>query len=99
MTNVAPALSPAKDEEFLYPADFCRKFHFSHSTLSQPIRRGDIAVHQFSGAPRPMVNVADALQVMSAIKRPYTAPLVRIVRHDGETVSVEPKKQTSDLFA
>jgi hypothetical protein len=99
MMNASTALSPIKDDEFLPPADFCRKFRYSYSTLSKYIRMGEIAVHQFSDAPRPMVNVAEALRVMSTIKRPYTAPAVRLVRHDDKAVASEPRKQTSDLFA
>jgi hypothetical protein len=48
---------------------FCQKYRFAHSTLSKFIHKGDIALHQFSDAARPKVNVAEALQVMSALKR------------------------------
>ena len=82
--------------DFLSPAQFCQKYHFAHSTLSKYIHKGDIALHQFADAARPKINVSEALRVMSVIKRPYTAPTLRLVRHDG-TVEALPDK--SDLFA
>jgi hypothetical protein len=92
MTTSVSTLSTAITDDFISPTQFCQKYRFAHSTLSKYIHKGDIALHQFSDAARPKINVAEALQVMSAIKRPYTAPTLRLVRHDDTA----PK---TDLFA
>jgi hypothetical protein len=84
-------------EDFISPPNFCKTFHFAYSTLSARIRSGDIALHQFSDAARPKIDVAEALRVMSAIKRPYTAASLRLVRHDDDGTAAQPVK--SDLFA
>jgi hypothetical protein len=100
MTTSAHAIEAASIQDFLSPTRFCQKYRFAHSTLSKRIRMGDIALHQFSGEARPKINVAEALRVMSAIRRPYTAPELRLVRHDedGNPVAVE-RTEKSDLFA
>lgn len=67
------------DQEFLTPTEFSVKFKFPYSTLSGRIRKGEIALHQFQGEPRPKINVAEALRVVSTIKRPYTLPTLRLV--------------------
>jgi phage terminase small subunit len=95
--TTASVIAITDTDEFLSPTLFCQKYSFAHSTLSKYIRKGDIALHQFSGAARPKVNVAEALQVMSTLKRPYTNPALRLVRHDDEPVVARPAK--SDLFA
>ena len=58
-------------------------------------------MHQFSGEGRPKIHVAEALQVMSAIKRPYTGPALRLVRHDedGNSVAVAQPQEKADLFS
>jgi hypothetical protein len=86
-------------EDFLSPTQFCQKFQFAYSTLSARIRTDDIALHQFSGEARPKINVAEALQVMSAIKRPYTGPALRLVRHDEDGTSVAQPAEKADLFS
>jgi hypothetical protein len=98
MNTSSHAITPATTEDFLSPTQFCQKFGFSHSTLSKYINKGDIALHQFSGEARPKINVAEALQVMSAIKRPYTGPALRLVRHDKDATPVATAEK-SDLFA
>jgi hypothetical protein len=97
MTNSSHAITDVI-EDFLSPTQFCQKFHFAYSTLSARIRTGDIALHQFSGEARPKINVAEALQVMSAIKRPYTGPALRLVRHDENGTS-DAQREKSDLFS
>jgi hypothetical protein len=84
-------------EDYMSPTKFCETFRFAYSTLSARIRNGDIALHQFSDTRRPKINVSEALQVMSSIKRPYNSPDLRVVRHDdgnGAAVAVK-----TDLFA
>jgi hypothetical protein len=88
MSTSATATTAANTEEFLSPTKFCQKFGFAHATLSVRIRKGDIALHQFSGEGRPKVNVAEALQVMSAIRRQYKSPTLRIVRHDEDGTTI-----------
>jgi hypothetical protein len=51
------------NQEFLSPADFCRQYGHANSTLSKHIHKGEIALHQFSDAPRPKINVSEALRV------------------------------------
>jgi hypothetical protein len=85
-------------EDFLSPTQFCQRFQFAYSTLSARIRAGDIALHQFTGEARPKINVAEALQVMSAIKRPYTGPALRLARHDEGGV-VDAPQEKIDLFS
>jgi hypothetical protein len=92
------AARTADTDDFLSPTQFCQKYQFSYSTLSARIRRGDIALHQFSGEARPKINVAEALQVMSAIRRPYTAPELRLVQHDEDGSPVA-RPEKPDLFA
>ena len=99
MSTSAHAIASVTNDEFLSPTMFCQKFRFAHSTLSARIRRGDIALHQFSGAPRPLINVAEALQVMSTVRRPYTALALRLVQHDDNGNSVERKQLKNDLFS
>ena len=50
---------------------------------------------------RPKINVPEALQVMSAIRRPYTGPALRLVRHDedGTSVAVTQPEEKADLFS
>jgi hypothetical protein len=83
-------------DDFMQITRFCETFGFAYSTVSKYIHLGEIALHQFSDERRPKINVAEALRVMSAIKRPYTAPDLRIVRHDQAPVKTEIKKV--DLF-
>jgi hypothetical protein len=97
MNTSATAINAATTEEFLSPTKFCQKFGFAHATLSVRIRKGDIALHQFSGEGRPKVNVAEALQVMSAIRRQYKSPTLRIVRHDEDGTFIEMTKK-ANLF-
>lgn len=97
MSTSSNAVLPTADDEFLPPAQFCQKYRFSHSTLSVRIRKGEIALHQFLGEARPKVNVAEALQVMSTVRRPYTAPAVRVVRHGEGSTAPQPRKV--NLFA
>ena len=101
MTNSSHAIDFATTEEFLSPTQFCQKFQFAYSTLSARIRTGDIALHQFSGEARPKINVSEALQVMSAIRRPYTGPALRLVQHDedGTPAATAQTKEKPDLFA
>lgn len=80
-------------QEFLTPTKFCEALGYAYSTLSVYIRKGDIALHQFSGEARPKISVAEAIQVMSAIKRPYRSPTLRVVRHDDKA------RSKVDLFA
>ena len=75
-----------------------KKFGFAYATLSVRIRRGDIALHQFSGEARPKINVAEALQVMSAVKRQYASPTLRVVRHDEDGTPIA-QTEKPDLFA
>ena len=96
MSTSATAVNADATEEFLSPTRFCQKFGFAHATLSVRIRKGDIALHQFSGEGRPKVNVAEALQVMSAVKRQYASPTLRIVRH--ESVDAH-QGEKADLFS
>jgi predicted DNA-binding transcriptional regulator AlpA len=84
MNTSTHATPIANTHDFLSPTQFCQKFGFSHSTLSKYINKGDIALHQFPGEARPKINVAEALQVMSTIRRPYTGSALRLVRHDNE---------------
>jgi hypothetical protein len=95
MYTSTQATETAITEEFLSPADFCRQYGHANSTLSKHIHKGDIALHQFSDAARPKINVSEALQVMSTIRRPYTNPALRLVRHNDDG-SVVPR---NDLFA
>ena len=94
-------IETAITEEFMSPTKFSQKFGFAHATLSVRIRRGEIALHQFSGEGRPKVNVAEALQVMSAVKRQYASPTLRVVRHDedGNSVAVAQPQEKADLFS
>jgi hypothetical protein len=92
------AIAAATTEDFLSPTKFCQRHGFAHSTLSKRIRMGDIALHQFSGEARPKINVAEALQVMSAVRRPYSAPDLRLVRHDEDGNSFAPHEK-ADLFS
>jgi hypothetical protein len=85
-------------EDFLSSTQFCQKYKFAHSTLSKHIHKGEIALHQFSDAARPKINVAEALQVMSAIRRPYTSAFLRLVRYD-ENGNPVPQIEKPDLFA
>jgi hypothetical protein len=100
MNTSSHAITPATTDDFLSPTRFCQKYGFSHSTLSKYINKGDIALHQFSDAARPKINVAEALQVMSAIRRPYTGPALRLVRHgeDGTSAAVT-QIEKPDLFS
>jgi len=91
ITSTSAHVAPTTDE-FLSPTQFCQKYRFAHSTLSKYIHKGEIALHQFPDAARPKINVSEALQVMSALKRPYTAPSLRLVRHDD-------KAPKADLFS
>jgi hypothetical protein len=96
MDTSAPATEAVTTEDFQTPAEFCRTYNLPPSTVSARIRKGDIALHQFFGEPRPKINVSEALRVTSAIRRPYNSPDLRLVRHD-EPVAARPVK--SDLFA
>lgn len=100
MTNSSHAITDTI-QDFLSPTQFCQKFGFAYSTLSARIRTGDIALHQFPGEGRPKINVPEALQVMSAIRRPYTGPALRLVRHDedGTSVAVTQPEEKADLFS
>jgi hypothetical protein len=100
MNTSSRTIQAATTEDFLSPTQFCQTFSFAHSTLSMRIRKGDIALHQFSGEARPKINVAEALRVMSAIRRPYNSPDLRLVRHDedGNSIAVE-RTEKPDLFA
>jgi hypothetical protein len=97
MNTYMSALVASNTEEFMYPTKFCDKFRFAYSTLSARIRSGEIALHQFPDERRPKINVSEALQVMSVIKRPYNSPDLRVVRHDDDAGAARPVK--SDLFA
>ena len=90
----ATALDAALNEEFMTPTKFSKTFGYAYSTLSVHIRRGEIALHQFSDEARPKVNVSEALQVMSKVKRAYTLPTLRVIHHDDKAES--PKV---DLFS
>lgn len=96
MNTFMSALVASTTEEFMYSTKFCDKFRFAYSTLSARIRSGQIALHQFPGERRPRINVAEALQVMSVIKRPYNSPDLRVVHHDEKPEAARPK---TDLFA
>lgn len=82
------------DEEFMTPTKFSKTFGYAYSTLSVYIRRGQIALHQFHDEARPKINVSEALQIMSKVKRAYTLSTLRVIRHDDK---MQPKKV--DLFA
>jgi hypothetical protein len=99
MSTSQYAIEAAITEEFISPTKFCQKFGFAHATLSVRIRKGDIALHQFFGEGRPKVNVAEALKVMSAVKRQYASPTLRIVRHDEEGVVDARPEEKADLFS
>jgi hypothetical protein len=94
MNSGSPALNVAQNtlDEYKELSDFCRTYNYAISTTHRYIRNGDIALHQFPGEPRPKLNVAEALMVLSKVKRKYTNPLLRIIRHDD---SESPKV---DLF-
>jgi hypothetical protein len=92
MTTMSHAIEPVLTEDYMFPTQFCSTFRYSYSTTNARIRRGEIALHQFPGDPRPRIEVAEALRVMSAIKRPYTGPTLRVVRHDDAA------PQKADLF-
>ena len=99
MSTSSNAINTDTTEEFLSPTQFCQTFRFSYSTLSARIRKGDIALHQFAGEARPKISVSEALQVMSAIRRPYSAPELRLVRHDEDGRSVAQTEEKPDLFS
>ena len=87
MNTFMSALVASTTEEFMYSTKFCDKFRFAYSTLSARIRSGEIALHQFPGEQHPRINVAEALQVMSVIKRPYNSPDLRVVHHNQKPIS------------
>jgi hypothetical protein len=92
MNNNAVATT---DEKYKEITDFCRTFNYPSSTTHSYIRKGEIALHQFPGEPRPKINVSEALRVLSKVKRRYTLPTLRIVRHDDGSVP----QRKSNLFA
>ena len=99
MTNSSHAITDTI-QDFLSPTQFCQKFGFAYSTLSARIRTGDIALHQFPGEARPKISVPEALQVMSAIRRPYTGPALRLVQHDENgTSAATAQTEKPDLFS
>jgi hypothetical protein len=86
------------DPDFMTPTKFAEVFGYAYSTLSVYIRKGDIALHQFEGEARPKINIDQAIRVMSAVKRPYRSPTLRVIRHDDSAKSkIETKK--NDLFS
>jgi len=94
MATTSTATTSIITEDYMFPTKFCETFGFSYSTTNARIRRGEIALHQFSGEPRPRINVAEALRVMSAIKRPYTGKLCASF---GMTTLMRHRKLTSSL--
>jgi hypothetical protein len=93
MTNAA--VIPTEDEYMEIPK-FCIVEKRSPSTVHSQIRKGRIALHQFMGDPRPKINVVEARQVLSTVKRKYSFPTLRIVRHDDAPQKTELPKV--DLF-
>jgi len=91
-------LSQNNQDEYKELTDFCRTYDYPLSTAHRYIRNGDIALHQFPGEPRPKLNVAEALQVLSKVRRKYTNPLLRIIRHD-EGAPTKTDTPKIDLFA
>jgi predicted site-specific integrase-resolvase len=85
------------DPDFMTPTKFADVFGYDYSTLSVYIRKGDIALHQFTGEKRPKINIDEAIRVMSAVKRPYRSPTLRVIRHDDRTQPVAETKK-NDLF-
>jgi hypothetical protein len=84
--------------EYMEIQTFCKIDNHASSTVHTRIRKGEIALHQFMGDSRPKINVAEARQVLANVKRRYSLPTLRIVRHDD---SAPPKVELStvDLFS
>ena len=87
------------EEEYSEIAPFCKMDDWPISTVHRYIRRGDIALHQFMGERRPKIRVAEARQVLAKIKRRYTGPDLRIIRHDGDAALPIVERKKVDLFA
>lgn len=96
---ISQSTSALVEQDFMTSTQFCETFGYPYSTMSARIRKGDIALHQFLGEARPKINVAEAHQVMSAIKRPYTGSALRLVRHDDVKAELKAKSTKIDLFA
>jgi hypothetical protein len=90
-------VSQSIDDQYKDVPDFCSTHDYAPSTTYHYIRNGEIALHQFPGEARPKINVAEALRVLSKVKRRYTNPQLRIIRHDDSAL---PKQQSPkiDLF-
>jgi hypothetical protein len=73
------------EDAFSEIQEFCRKYNHSPSTVSIYIHRGLIELHQFMGDARPKVRDSQANSVMARVKKRYSSPNLRIVRH-GENV-------------
>jgi hypothetical protein len=94
MSNIDPAAIPDDLETITKCAELINR---PYSSVYNQVRRGNITVHFFSGDAQAKVSLSEARQLFETIKKHFSAPTFRIVRHDEKSTAAQTEK--SDLFA
>ena len=68
-----------------------------YTSLYNQVRRGKITIHFISGDPHAKISLSETRELFESVKKRFSAPSFRIIRHDEESIEAEPEK--SDLFA
>jgi hypothetical protein len=91
--NVSKA-NPATIPNDLVPIPECAKLiNRTYTTLYNHVRKGNITIHFIAGDAQAKISLSEARELFETVKRRFSAPTFRIVRHDEESVAVHTKNQ------
>lgn len=68
-----------------------------YTSLYTQMRKGNVTVHFIADDTQAKVSLSEVKTLFETVKKRFSAPSFRIVRHDAESVEAQPEK--SDLFA
>jgi hypothetical protein len=96
MSKETPAIIP----DDLVPIPECAKLiGRSYTSLYSQIRKGNVTIHFVAGDSQAKVSLSEARDLLNTVPRKFSAPTLRIVRHDEEGVADAQQQEKADLFS
>ena len=84
----------------LVPIPECAKLiNRSYTSVYNHVRKGNITVHFVAGASQAKISLSELRELFTTVKRKFSAPTFRIVRHDEEGVVDAHQGEKADLFS